>query len=62
MKNKYPMKSGSFLGLVIDYERLINLQASSIIGSNKIENTNVKPKTKVKTIGLNTNRRGVRHD
>lgn len=73
MKDKYPMKSGPFLGLVIDYENLIYQQAHDNIGPNKMENTNIwkpnqieykmgKSKTKVNTRRINTNRRGVKHD
>ena len=41
MKDKYPMKSGPFLGLVIDYENLIYQQAH-----DNMEYTNIWKLTK----------------
>lgn len=48
MKGKYPMKSGPFLGLVIDYEKLTYLQATNICEPNRVENKKVKTKTRTR--------------
>lgn len=61
MKNNYPMKNGSFLGLVIDYEQLINLQASNS-EFKRTKDEKLKVKTNTKRVGTNSNRRGGRHD
>lgn len=61
MKDKYPMKNGSFLGLAIDYKEWINQQASNS-EFKRTKDEKLKVKTNTKRVGTSSNRRGGRHD